>query len=295
VDLSPRKRQVTTADNVIIVAMDTTGSMGSWREEIFKRLALLFKEAQGFVGESLEVLFMGFGDIPLGDPFEVCPTGDGPILDTYIEALTHQTGGGGNKIESADLPAVYVHSLLDTSCAKSVYFFTITDEGFYDPPGRANTVTDLSPELNSMKSIYSALKSRMGVFTILAETRCYGTKDDDVIRYQWEDALGKEYVVPLDDSRRIVDVMLGVIAKTTGQIDKFSQALLSRQAGTHYGKINVGTVNKSLFMVPGGPSVPVVTAGTKSLLDPSLRADRSLSVPKGSRVSGTKSLLDLDD
>lgn len=54
------------------------------------------------------------------------------------------------------------------------------------------------------------------------------------------------------------------------------------------------TVQKSLSLVPGAPSAPVVKAGTKSLLDPSVKPSRSISVPAKAPV-GTKSLLDMDD
>ncbi|MBU1032615.1 hypothetical protein KJ937_01645 [Patescibacteria group bacterium] len=269
VDLSADKAQKTTADNVIIVAADSTASMGEWRDEIYKRLALLFKEAQGLLGESLEILFIGFGDYQAcDDPFEVAPLGSGPVLDEYIDALTKKSAGGGNAVESSELTALYVHSLLDTSSAKSVYFFVITDEGFYrDFSERAVGDVlglDLPAELNP-KATFRALKRRMGVYSILPQTDSY--RNEDGIQEQWKETLGEENVVPLDDRRRVVDVILGAIAKVTGQYAKFTQALHSRQGGTQFGTVNIQTVHNSLSMVKGAPQAPTTKAGTVSLLN----------------------------
>ncbi|PIR94082.1 hypothetical protein COT97_03280 [Candidatus Falkowbacteria bacterium CG10_big_fil_rev_8_21_14_0_10_39_11] len=260
VDLSLRKAQKATKQNVIIVANDTTGSMGYWRAEIAKRLALMFNEAQGFLGESLEILFIGFGDVPEGDPIEATPFGSGPILSEYINSLTRQSMGYNNAIESPDLAAMYVHSLVDTSEAKNVYFFIITDEGFYPnvSPSNIDAIMGvrLPSELTKSADVFKRLKARMGVFTILAQTGCYSDSQRRVIKSQWEDALTAENVVPLDDARRVVDVMLGVIAKTTGQFTKFSTDLSKRQGGTQYGSENIQNVLQSISMVRGAPTSP---------------------------------------
>jgi hypothetical protein len=298
VDLNPRKAQKTTAKNVIIIDLDTTGSMDRWKEEIFKRLPLLYKEAQGFLGDDLEVLFITHGDIQrCGDPFEVAPLGAGPILDQYIAALCRGSIGGGNAIESAELGALYVNSLLDTSEAKSVYFITITDEGFYSnlDPATADAIMGLRlpPELTSATELYRGLKPRMNVFTILPQTNAYSATHMTQIKNQWDEALGAEFVVPLDDARRVVDVILGIIGKTTGQYGKFTQTLNNRQGGTQHGSQNISNVHQSLALVPGAQA-PSVKAGTKSLLDVNAPAVPAVNVTDSSTThSGSKSLTDV--
>lgn len=282
VDLSPAKRQKTTAKNVVIVGADVTGSMGNWRDEMFKRLALFFKETQSFLGDDLEFIFIGIDDVPLGGSLEVTPIGRGQILDTYLAAMQQEGGGGGNAVESSELAAFYVHEMLDTSSAQNVYFFIITDEGFYKVLGGGDAATmsifgtpassqagTQATEGKSSEQIFRDLKVRMNVYTILAEgTTGHDYSDEQLrgIKKRWRETLGAENVVPLDDARRIVDVMLGVMAKTTGQEEKFSRTLQSRQGGTQYGSENIETVNKSLAMVPGAPKAPP-KAGTTSLLD----------------------------
>lgn len=296
VDLSPRKHIKTTKDNVLIVSMDRTGSMGTWRAEIFQRLPLLYKEAQKYLGESLEIIFMGFGDVQLcGDKFDVAPSGCGPELDGYITALDGQADGGGNAKESAELPAYYVSKQIDTSDAKAVFFFTITDEGFYDDVSEADVeaLLGLRADAETVDSchLFQSLKTRMNAFVIRAETDSYSGYAQTKINDQWKRALGEDCYVPLDDARRVVDVMLGVIAKVRGQFNQFSQDLSKRQGGTPFGGVNIKTVTKSISMVRGAPSAPPVTAGTKSLL--SIQPP-DLNVPAVAKP-GTKSLLKDDE
>ena len=264
VDLSVTKRQKSTAKNVVIIAIDITGSMGLWRKELFDRLALFFTEAQGYLGESLEVMFIGFDDVPQGSGIEVTPLGAGPILDTFLLSMNKNGNGYGNGIESADLAALHVHQLLDTSDAQNVFFFTITDEGFYDlvggnhPRSRELFSPACSIENRPTKDIYNDLRRRMKVLTVYAKTPCesYSDEEKDRMLAQWEGALGSEHVLILHDARRVVDVMLGAIAIMNGQGARFSRALRSRQAGTRYTEENISTVETSLsrLRVPKTPT-----------------------------------------
>jgi len=294
VDLSPRKHIKTTKDNVLLVSLDRTGSLNAWHAEIVQRLALLYKEAQKYLGDSLEIVFMGYGDAQLcGDKFEVAPTGSGQELDGYITALDTPANGGGNSIESAELPAYYVANQIDTTDAKSVFFFTITDEGFYPEVCRADVDAVLglrSPQeaINSA-GVFRSLKPRMNTYVIMARTGSQYPTQERVIDAQWKDALGDDCFVPLDDSRRVVDVMLGVIAKVRGQFAQFSQDLNKRQGGTAYGNVNISTVQQSISMVTGAPSAPSVKAGTQSLLNAGVAAP-SLTGTQAIKP-GTRSLL----
>lgn len=300
VDLSARKRQATKAKNVIILTQDTSGSVGPWREEIFKRLALLHGEARKLLGDSVEILLIGVGDVrKCNDPFEVAPLGDGPVLDRYINALTHESAGGGNDMESTELPAVYVDQMVDTSTAQRVFYFTITDEGFYptvatDEVERHLGIT-LSGTLESAL-IFRRLTQRMEVIAVLAETTTF--RDNPAIEAQWRETLGADGLTRLSDGRRIVDVIIGAIAKVTGQYEQFSQALNTRQGGTRYGQENIANVHSALSALRGAPSKPAARGRGTRALDPdgligvALQPTPSTVDPGSTRQGGTRSLLD---
>jgi hypothetical protein len=237
--------------------------MGTRRQEILDRCALLFKESQILLGESVEIIFGSFGDTrACGDPMEVCQPGAGPELDTYLKALNMNAGGGGNVHESSDLSLFYSLMQVDTSSAKQVFCFILTDEMAYETLDEADVQTNLGLRLNEFRKtsdVAKAMLRRMNVYTILS-SYCNNPRafETDEIRKSWEEILGDPgRVVPLDDARRTVDVLLGVISKVTGQFNLFSQKLSARQSGTQYGAVNISTVHQSLANVSGAPQAPV--------------------------------------
>lgn len=270
VDLSAKKKLTSTKKNVIIVALDGTGSMGGWREEIRNRCKTLFTEAQGYLGEDLEILFIGFGDLLAGsgDKIEAAPFGDGPVLDDHLMALDMDQAGFGNNRESADMAAYFVDVNVDVSTAQKVYFFVVTDEETYPTIDRFAAQHHLGVDLREplrLEDLFARLRKKMDTFIVAKKL---GDVHGETPRAFWEKIVGRERVLPLDDGRRVVDVMLGVMAKTTNQYQKFSQRLSQAQGNSQYSQVNQQSVHASLMNVPGGPQAPKVSlhTGTKVLV-----------------------------
>jgi hypothetical protein len=265
----------TTAANVLIIEMDATGSMKKWPAEIFKRLPLLYQDAVKYLGsDDLEILFMVVGDAKTDRrPLQVARFGRGPELDDILVSfdLDH-CDGGGNGGESHELAAIYLHERVDTSVARNVHAFFITDE---PPFGRVDPAEcwghlgfALKSELVGTDAIFRSLRRRMHVHAILCET---GSYDPEPIIARWKELVGEEGVIRLDDNRRAVDVMLGTLATLTGQLDRFTDDLKSRQLGTRFGNVNVRNVLQSIALIGRGtPSSPHVLPKGKGLTRPLL-------------------------
>jgi hypothetical protein len=277
----------TTAANVLIVVMDVTASNAQNVPEIFKRLPLMYEEACTYLGSrDLEMLFIAHGDARTDrHATQVAHLGRGPELDEILTSFYRNCGGGGQGSETSELVAYYLLKQLDTSSAQNVYAWFLTDEaGCREIDARLvrdELDLELDREFKDARSVFMALQRKMHVFTILLESDSYSRYPTlkAKIRPYWEWALGgRESVIPLDDTRRIVDVMLGTVAKMTGQIDAFTQALQGRQMPTHHGAQNVATVMKSIVLVGRGtPSAPhVLPAATRPLLPAPKTGTRSL-------------------
>lgn len=190
VDLSP-KDLAAEADNVLIVSMDVTGSMGDWRDEIYRRMPLLYKEAQALLGQSLAVLFVAFGDVKFGDKIWVTRFGAGPELDALLDSLPRSAGGGGDEEESPELVALYVLTRVDVSRARNIYFWTITDERpaeQIDPQLAQQYVgVQAPPAARTTKAVFDALALKMRPFVVLKRADS-GVYDPDRIRGAWERA-----------------------------------------------------------------------------------------------------------
>ncbi len=262
-----------TAANVIIVAMDVTGSMHAWPGEIFKRLPLLYHEACAYLdSDDLEILFIAHADAQ-GDayPLQVARFGRGPELDPMLAAF--QIGGGGRERDGRESHELVMYKLVnevDTSSAVNVHAFFLTDEAGRDvideTEVRAVFGKPVTGELRATRDLAKQLLRRMNAWAVLCET---GTYDPAPIRAWWETALGADRIVPLNDHRRVVDVVLATIAAHTGQLDKFALDLRSRQAGSLYANQNVRTVMASVAHVgTRGPRAPkqIAGPGTRPLL-----------------------------
>ena len=122
------------------------------------------------------------------------------------------------------------------------------------------------PAARTTKAVFDALALKMRPFVVLKRADT-GSYDPDRIRGAWERALGRERVLPLDDGRRVVDVMLAVVAKTTGQTAAFTASLQARQGGTAHGAVNIATVQRSVALVPDGAApLQLPVARSKCLL-----------------------------
>lgn len=266
-------KQKTTARNVLIIAMDVTGSMRVWPQEIRRRMAFLYLEACKYLGnDDTEILFIAYGDAAYDHhALQVARLGRGPELEVILESFELEGGGGGNGAESAELVAYKVVSQIDTSAATNVHLFFITDEPGQDKLKSTEVKTlfgTAAPdELSSTKTLMRLLQQRMEVYAILCETQSY---DPSIASDWWKQMIDPSHVLPLDDARRVVDVMLGALAAVTGQLVKYTADLRSRHAGSRYADINVGTVLNSVAPLAGAgtPSDPYVFpgGGTKSLL-----------------------------
>lgn len=271
IDVSNQRDFKSTARNVIIVATDVTGSLGDWRQDIFKFLPLLYKEAQQYLGDDLEIMFLAYGDVKYGDPIQVATFGRGQVLDTHLTNLYRDANGGGNAAESSEVVAYFLHQRVDTSSAKNVYTFFVTDEPCQrtvsDTDVRGGLDIPMNPELRDTRTLFASLLRRMEVFVVFAETNSYPGRMHE-FETTWRGIVGDERVCPMPRSNLVVETMLAVVAKTTGQIQTYSQNYASRRAGTQYGMVNKSHVDRSIALVPGaGPSVPNIAAKSRLLTD----------------------------
>ncbi|MEK7614963.1 MAG: hypothetical protein AAB431_01105 [Patescibacteria group bacterium] len=264
-----------TAANVLILATDVTGSMGENPKEIFARLPLLYELACQYLGSrDTEILFICFGDARTDThAVQVAHFGRGPELDPMLTSFSLSCGGGGQGSETPELVAYYLLTQVDTSSARNVYSWFLTDEAGCDTL-RSDLVQEwlgltLNPAFTQAVDVFTALSRRMNVMTLLFDTGAYRSepRKHQRIRPYWEEVLrSKEAIVPMEDPRRIVDVLLGTIAVMTGQLDLFTSHLQSRQLPTAHGAANVQAVLKSIALLGAGSVSTPTGPGTKSLL-----------------------------
>lgn len=261
VDLSPKPYQVDLPVD-LVVAIDTSGSVADWRKDIFDRLGMLYTYGVEMCRPSpssprtLSIQFVGFGDAAVpSDTIEVAPPGEGGCLASYLAQIRKDCLGGGNDQESSDLVLLYVDRFRTSSNkTKSKILVIVTDEG---PPKRVDPEqakrwlgVTLEESLSFQDLKLSLQRKGWGIFCVqkpYEDDPSDRTKTNQ-FRSQWVEMLGEERVLFLDTARRVVDVLIGILAASVGRFDFFTEHLKTRHLvpGNQYGTQNVHTVLQAL-------------------------------------------------
>jgi hypothetical protein len=241
----------------IAIYCDQTGSMGESPAVIFSKLGYLDNEARYYFGHDYAISFGAFGDAQNNEhyPVQIRPFVKEAALQLELKELKIEGNGGGNYIESSELPALYALKNISMPNAIKPVLILITDEKCYDviTPEHAKqwAKVDLAERMTA-KQLFDALKKKWSVYLIRLP---YGgripsddneSSTDRAHRLHWEALVGADHMAYLPDASRVVDVIFGIFAQETGKIDEFRDELNSRQLKDQDGDKKVATVLKAL-------------------------------------------------
>jgi hypothetical protein len=252
--VDPRGKTLETdCANPVVLCVDGTGSMQTWPAEIFDRLPLFYQTLSQYRPD-VEISFSVIGDATSDQwPCQVGAFDKGVALDGILKALKPEGGGGGQHFESYELWAYFMAKQVKAPKAVSPMMIVMGDEAFYDQVDPAQAKEYLGLELQGpadANAVWKELGQRWDVYILRKE---YAGLDEE-IRTQWQNALGRQKVIPITDPQRCVDVAMGLIARKWGQFGDFTKNLSARQDAD-----GIGTVMNSLRAA----GTPVV--GSKSL------------------------------
>lgn len=218
----------------IIVGIDTTGSMEEWPAIFFEKLPLLYREAVKYL-PGCEISFQAINDFPADGAdvaLQPAPFGKGPQLDELIGQLYPYGGGGGQVMESYEIFAAYNSFLQAPQAIIKPIAIILGDEApFPEVPGPVCAHYGLSRgEAISSRVAFEKLHQACDVF--LVRKPYYTTvQEDKPIIDTWKriGLMPGERILGIQDPRRVVDVILGVLGILTGKVATFETELVARQ------------------------------------------------------------------
>lgn len=262
-DLVPKYLE-TNCKSPLVIACDVTGSMKEWPVTIFEKLPLLDLELKEYL-EDPKISFAAIGDAYSDKyPLQVQKFSSGKDLVDRLKALIIEGNGGGQVQESYDLAALYYARNIKMPKAIKPIFIFIGDEGLYEMVDKEQAEkwakTTIEGKMTTKKAI-DELKNKYSVYMVRklydegGEDRM--TETDKKLQKQWESYLGADHVVILPEARRVVDVILGIIAKETQMIDYFTKELGDRQTPLQVKTVmnSLKTIHKPLALQDPGKSV----------------------------------------
>ncbi len=298
-ETSTNGRKVSSsAESPIVLALDVTGSNIEFARIVYDKAPMFYGQIEqtGYL-KDFNVCFAAVGDAYSDSaPLQVCDFEKGIALDDWLKKLYLEGNGGRQQTESYDLAAYYFGKHCSMPNAKTPYMFFIADEAPYPQVEREiiRKVTGVSEgsDLDS-KKVFSDLFTKFNGSVYVIQNgysgRAWGSESDR-IKSEWLSYIGHEHeknIIRVYEEKSVVDVMLGVIAITSGA--RTLEGYLADMDNRSQTKTRSNHVEKSIkglenFVVPPIGSAPSVAPAT------GVAVPSATGAPAKSRRSGARKL-----
>lgn len=243
-DLVPAKIS-TNSKNIALIACDHTGSMGTKPSVIFGKFPYLEHEARTvYMGKDVVFSWISFGDANNPEiekyPLQVRPfAADKASNDELNELVLEPDSGGGTQHETSELVPLYALYNVDAPNAKNPLLIILTDESPYANVTKETAKKIAKVELEkriSTDEIFERLAEK-GYSTYIVQfpfnsgTLVDGplTGTTKIVYDDWSALVGEDHVALLDDANRVVDVIMGIMAKEAKKVDVYYKEIKGRQ------------------------------------------------------------------
>lgn len=221
----------TDAAYPLIVGIDTTGSMREWPKTFFEKLPLLYREAVKYLPDC-EISFQAINDYfadGADNTLQPAPFAKGSQLDEIIGQLFPVGGGGGQGMESYEVFAAYNSFVQAPKALIKPIAVILGDEApFEHVPKEIATRYELGAGGEcTCEEAFQRLHDKCEVF--LVHKAYFG--DDSGVLEAWKNRalMPAERILTIEDPRRVVDVILGILGVMTGKAEQFRKELEDRQ------------------------------------------------------------------
>ena len=223
-ELKPNgKKLKSKTKNPIIIVLDVTGSNINFARLVYDKLPMFYGEieSKGYL-DDFDLCICAVGDAKCDDyPIQIGEFAKGLEIDSWLEKIVLEGGGGGQQTESYELMAYYLlHNTEFEPGAQPMLFF-IADEMPYDNVSlkEAEEIgTPCQSDYNPFPELNKKFKDN--VFVML--NKYCGRSFSNDITEKWKKLLPPEHTIRIPEEKAIVDLMLGVIALRTKELDEYA-------------------------------------------------------------------------
>lgn len=217
--LSPdRKIIVSKSKNPVIIIIDVTGSNKNFARLIYDKMPMLYGqiEEKGYL-QDFDIAILAVGDSKCDHyPIQVSDFAKGIEIDSWLEKLVLEGGGGANEKESYELIAHYLNEACEIRDDANPIVLFIGDEAAYETISK-NESQEFGISYSQSTDEYNPFpillkKFQNNVFMLLNK---YCARDFvPTITSFWENALPSEHTIKIKEEKSIADLILGLIALT---------------------------------------------------------------------------------
>ena len=215
--------------NPIIIVLDVTGSNINFARLVYDKLPMFYGEIEqkGYL-DDFDICVCAVGDAKCDDyPIQIGTPAKGLEIDTWMEKLVLESGGGGQRTESHELMAHYLLNATEFRSDATPTIFFIADEKPYDKVSK-NEASEIGLPIEKDYSPWDELnkKYKNNVYVML--NKYCGRSFDSDITDAWKKVLAPEHTLRIPEEKAIVDLMLGVLAIQKQDLDIYALDMKNR-------------------------------------------------------------------
>jgi hypothetical protein len=210
----------------IIVGCDVTGSMGIIAEHLVRTgIGTFFEEILKRKPISdPHMMVMGIGDGEYDKaPIQVSQFEADLTIAQWLERIYIEHGGGGNNVESYDLPYYFAYNHTSIDCfekrGKKGYLFTIGDEQApvwtYAEHVKKFIGDNISEDM-AFKDVIDAASRMYNCYHIMIAQGDYARRNPAAVRQTWADVMGQR-AIWLSDYTELSELMVSTIQLNEGE------------------------------------------------------------------------------
>ena len=278
--MDPFNRVVkTNAENLIFLGLDVTGSNIQFIYNIWDKMPMFQEqiEKQGTLPHA-EINFSAIGDARCDSaPLQVAEFASGDPLDEWLTKIFPEGRGGGQRMETYELWAYYLSHKVQMNPQK-VFAFLQVDEAPYPTLAKSDVrriIGDSLPSDIGSHMIFAELNRKLNGNLYILQNPYYGTDsgrtDETLAIYrEWQSILGEDggTIIPLNEEKSMVDVILGVLALKTNarSLSQYQKDMKARkQSDERIANVtnSLNSASKTISPIQSvGSSLPEVTNNT---------------------------------
>ncbi len=198
----------------IIIMLDVTGSNINFARVVYDKLPMFYGqiEQKGYL-KDFDISICAVGDANCDDyPLQIGSFAKGIEIDSWIEKLVLEGGGGYGIEESYELAAYYLYKNTRFAPGSNPIIFFIGDENPYHTVDmRQAQIFGIECEQNGIEP-FSLLREKVddNVFMLLNKY-CSREFKNEIVS-SWNKILAPQHVIKIQEQKSIVDIMLGIIS-----------------------------------------------------------------------------------
>lgn len=239
----------------IIIVLDVTGSNIDFAKIVYDKLPMLYGQIgqKGYL-DDFEISICAVGDAYTDNyPLQIGSFAKGIELDSWIQKLVLEGGGGSGIQESYEFAAYYLLKKTEFIPGAEPMLFFIGDESPYPKVNRNQAESfgmDYDGQIDVFKELRKKFKGNVFMFLNKYQSRYFKTE----ITTSWTERLAPEHTIMIEDEEKsIVDLILGTISILSGArtLDSYIVDMLDRgQTPNRIGNVKASLGNLEKALVP---------------------------------------------